>query len=223
MRFYLKHIGGARRSGSSISGMTLVEVMVALSLMLMVLAAIVAANLIGLKENAFLSSKAGASNTSRRAVNTMLSDIRMAKGYEIGNAATTNYTTLVAITNGFIQGTALQLYPVLIATNESIDYTKYIQYTFDLTQTNNSDGILYRYCSTNNTTTVVASNLINSLYFLSENYTGSNQWSSTYKTVIHTTLQFCEFQYPMTKVGSNYLFDYYRIDCRATPHLPDGP
>jgi hypothetical protein len=71
--------------------------------------------------------------------------------------------------------------------------------------------------------TVVASNLINSLYFTSESFNGTNQCLATYKSVIHTTLQFCEFVYPLTRVGSNYMFDYYRIDCRATPHLPDGP
>lgn len=210
--------------------MTLVEVMMAMTIMLFVLAAIVIANLIGLKENEYMSSKAGASNTSRRAVNTMLSDIRMAKGYEIGSLISTDVTTMTIVTNGLIRGSALRLFPILVSnsTNDSIDYTKYIQYSFitsvlpsgSVAPTN---GVLVRYVSTNSTQTVVASNLVNTTYFASEDYTGSNQWSSTYKGIVHTTLQFAEFQYPLTMVGSNYLFDYYRIDCRATPHLPDGP
>ncbi len=222
MRFHLKISRHHAKRNYRHSGMTLVEVMMAIVIMMFVLAAIITANLIGLKESAYMSSKAGASNTSRRAVNQMLSDIRMAKGYNIGNSSPTNFTALTG-SSGLTQGTALQLYPVLISTNESIDYTKYIQYTFDLSQTNVSNGRLWRYVSTNNTTTVIASNLINSLFFISENYAGQPNYSTTYKCVIHTTLQFCEFQYPLTMVGSNYLFDYYRIDCRATPHLPDGP
>ena len=203
--------------------MTLVEVMIAFSLMLVVMGALVAANLIGFEENQYLTAKSGASNNSRIAVNQMLNDIRMAKGYNIGTISGTDFTTFSAITSCTFQGTALQLYPILVGTNDSIDYTKFIIYAFDLSHTNVNNGMLWRYVSTNQVSYVVASNLINSLYFKSESFNGTNQFSSTYKSVIHTTLQFCEFIYPLTLVGSNQLFNYYRIDCRATPHLPDGP
>jgi len=203
--------------------MTLVEVMIASTLMVLVLAAILAANYIGLRENQLMASMGGASNTSRYAVNDLLNDIRMAKGYQIGNVSGTNFSGFTTITNAMLRGTALILYPILISTNESIDYTKYILYSFDLTYSNNNDSQLWRYVSTNQTSAVMASNLINTLYFTSENFYGTVQINQTYKSVIHTTLQFCEYQYPLTKVGSNYLFDSYYIDCRATPHLPDGP
>jgi type II secretory pathway pseudopilin PulG len=202
---------------------TLVEMMSAVAIMLFVLATLLAANLIGIRESQYLTAKAGASNSSRMAINQMLSDIRMAKGYSIGNITSGSYTSFVPITNGTYQGSSVQLYPILVSTNDSIDYTKYILYTFDSTFASNHDGVLIRYCSTNAYTSIVASNLINTLYFKSESFNGTNQYSSTYKSVIHTTLQFCEFTYPLTMVGSNYMFDYYRIDCRATPHLPDGP
>jgi hypothetical protein len=205
------------------SGMTLVEMVIATFLMVLVLGSLVAANLIGFQENQYLVAKAGATNTGRNAVNRMLDDIRMAKGYAIGTISGTNFTSFSSVTNGFYQGTALQLYPILVSTNDSIDYTKYILYAFDLSQTNVSNGRLWRYASTNQVSSIVASNLINTLFFSSESYGGANQYLPTYKNVIHTTLQFCEFVYPLTKVGSNYLFQYYRIDCRATPHLPDGP
>jgi len=206
-----------------VSAMTLVEMMVAMALMLVVLGALVAANLIGLRESQFLSAKAGASNTSRIAVNDMLTDIRMAKGYAIGNLSSSSYTSFAAVTNGIYRGASLQLYPILVSTNDSIDYSKYILYTFDSTFASNNDGVLIRYVSTNGVSSIVASNLIAPLQFASESFNGTNQCLATYKSVIHTTLQFCEFSYPLTKVGSNYMFDYYRIDCRATPHLPDGP
>ena len=41
--------------------------------------------------------------------------------------------------------------------------------------------------------------------------------------MIHTSLQFAEFQYPLTKVGTNYFYDYYKMEFRFTPHVPDGP
>jgi type II secretory pathway pseudopilin PulG len=223
MRIFPRQIDPTARQQSRLAGMTLVEVVIALSLMLVVMGALLAANLIGIQENQYLVAKAGATNISRNAVNRMLNDIRMAKGFAIGTISGTNFTSFSPITNGLYQGTALELYPILISTNDSIDYTKYILYSYDLSQTNVSNGQLWRYVSTNQVSSIVASNLINSFVFASENYTGTNQYLPTYKNVIHTTLQFCEFVYPLTRVGSNEVFEYYRIDCRATPHLPDGP
>lgn len=223
MKMYFLQVDRACRRNRRLSGMTLVEVTIAFGLMVVVLGAIIAANLIGFQENQYLSAKAGATNISRYSVDQMLNDIRMAKGYAIGTISGTNFTSFSAITNGTFQGTALQLYPILVSTNDSIDYTKYILYAFDLSQTNVSNGMLWRYTSTNQLTLCVASNLINTLFFKSECYNGTNQCLATYKSVIHTTLQFCEFVYPLTLVNSNNIFEYYRIDCRATPHLPDGP
>ena len=223
MKLYLhdKDLSGPQKC--RFSGFTLLELTIAMSLMVLVLGALMAANYIGLEENQYLAAKAGATNTSRRGVNQMLDDIRMAKGYAVGTISGTNFTTFSAITNGTFRGVALQLYPILVGTNDSIDYTKFVLYAFDLSQTNVSNGRLWRYTSTNQISTIVASNLISTLFFSSENYNGTNQCLSTYKSVIHTTLQFCEFIYPLTLVGSNQLFQYYRMDCRATPHLPDGP
>jgi prepilin-type N-terminal cleavage/methylation domain-containing protein len=223
MKLSSNHPGNLCQRSRRHAGFTLMEVMIAMSLMILILGGLFLVNQIGLSENQYMASKAGASNTSRYAVDQLISDIHSAKGYEVGSVVNTNLFSFTPITNGLIQGTGLILYPVLISTNESIDYTKYVLYSFDTSESNVSNGKLWRYVSTNASSEIMASNLISSMYFSSENYAGSNQWSSTYKGVIHTTLQFCEFQYPLTMVGSNDVFDYYRIDCRATPHLPDGP
>ena len=43
------------------------------------------------------------------------------------------------------------------------------------------------------------------------------------KYVIHFALDFVEYQYPLTKVGTNgFLYDRYVVDFRATPHVPGG-
>jgi hypothetical protein len=82
---------------------------------------------------------------------------------------------------------------------------------------------LWFYNSTNGAYRIAISNLIAPLYFTAENYQGNTQTVREFKSVIHATFQYSQFQYPLTKVGSNCIFDYYRIDLRATPHLPDGP
>lgn len=222
------HKRGTRPVAGAASGITLIEVMVATGLSLLVITfGILSANYIGMREDQLIESEAGASDTSREAVNQFLQDIRTAKGYLIGSLTNTSPASFAAVADGQSQsGTALMLYPIVIAANQNIDTTKYILYYYDLSNTNNSDGHLVCYNNTNNadpTTTIIASNLIGTFTFTSEDYSNIVQVDRTYKGVVHTTLQYCEFQYPLTKVGSNYLYDYYRIDCRATPHLPDGP
>jgi hypothetical protein len=200
-------------------GMTMVEMMFTFLLMGVVIAGVLSANFLGLREGRLMESKAGASDAARRYVNQMLYDIRSAKGFDIGTMSGTNFT---AITNGNVQGPGLKLFMVAVSTNQVVDATRYILYWFDPSQTNTGNGLLWRLNSTNGTSAIIISNLINTLYFTSEDYLGNTQAVRTYKGVVHATLQFSQFQYPLTPIGSNGLFDYYRIDCRATPHIPDG-
>ena len=197
------------------------EMMIVSFVMLWVIAGILSEQYIGMRQEQLMESKAGANDTARRSVSQMLADIRAAKGYDIGN--TTAGTNFMIITNGYLQGTAVRLYTAIISSNQTVDLSNYTLYYFDLSQVANNDGLLWRLTSTYPTPTIVASNLINTLYFTGEDYLGNTQTVRTYKGVIHTTLQFCQFQYPQTPIGTNGLFDYYRMDCRATPHLPDGP
>jgi type II secretory pathway pseudopilin PulG len=202
------------------AGMTLIEVMIAAALMMVIVAGVMSAHFLGLRESQLLESKAGVNDTARRAVNQLLQDIRAAKGYDIGTMSGTNFTL---ITNGILQGAGLKLYSVVISTNQAVDPNKYLIYYFDSNQLASANGMLWRMNSTNGVPAVTVSNLINTLYFTSEDYFGRTQTVRTYKGVIHATLDFCQFQYPLVAVGSNGLYDTYRIDCRATPHLPDGP
>ena len=202
------------------AGMTLIEVMIAAALMMVIVAGVMSAHFLGLRESQLLESKAGVNDTARRAVNQLLQDIRAAKGYDIGTMSGTNFTL---ITNGILQGAGLKLYSVVISTNQAVDPNKYLIYYFDSNQLASANGMLWRMNSTSGVPAVTVSNLINTLYFTSEDYFGRTQTVRTYKGVIHATLDFCQFQYPLVAVGSNGLYDTYRIDCRATPHLPDGP
>ena len=213
------------KAGRRQQGMTLVEVMVASALMVIVIGGLMSANIVGLQQDQLVESMAGANDTSRNAVNMMLEDIRLAKGYNVGTYS--SGSSFSACTNGTAQqGTAVLLYPIVNSTNQAVDTTRSILYYFDLSDSANNDGRLWRTSNIPGDTSsglLIASNLINTLYFTSETFLGATQFNTTYKGVVHTTLQFCEYQYPLTKVGSNCLYQYYRMDCRATPHLPDGP
>jgi hypothetical protein len=182
----------------------------------MVIMALLSAHLMGLRLDQLVESKAGASDSSRRTLNKLPMDIRSSKMWNIGNISGTNVVNVVG--GQAQQGTALQLY-------QTASGSQYILYYFDLSGSNNSNGKLMRTVSTNWNPVVIASNLINTLYFRGEDYNGNvstlDGTSKAYKTVIHTTLQFCQFLYPLTPVGSNGLYDYYKLEFKATPHLPE--
>lgn len=195
---------------------TLIEAMFASGTLIILIIALLSAHLMGLRLDQVVESKAGASDSSRRALNQLPTDIRSSKMWSIGNISG---TTVTVISGGTAQqGTALELF-------QSTNGSQYILYYFDTSDSANSDGKLMRTTSTNWSPVVIASNLINTLYFTAENYNGviaTNQGNSTaYKNIIHTTLQFCQFEYPLTQVGTNGLYDYYKMDFKATPHLPE--
>jgi hypothetical protein len=207
------------RSRRRLAASTLVEMMFASAILVMVIAAMLTAHMIGLREYQLVDSKSGSSDTSRTVLNKLPTDIRSAKMWAIGNGGSNSFS---AIANGSTQqGTALRLFST---TNNS---TPYIQYYFDLSGSNSSNGKLMRYSSSNSTPVCLASNLVNWLgggySFAAENYSGTVTTDATaYKNIIHTRIQFCKFLYPVTDVGgSNALYDYYKIEFRATPHLPE--
>jgi hypothetical protein len=200
------------------AGHTLIEGMFATAIMVILIMALMSAHLLGLRQSQLVESKAGASDSSRRTLNQLTTDIRRSKMWFIGSLSGSTFTH---IPNGSgQQGTALQL--ILTATNDS---KSTIYYYFDLSDSNNSNGKLMCNATTNWNPVCLTSNLINTLYFRAENYNEvlqTNEGSGhAYKNVIHTTLQFKQFQYPLTQVGSNCLYDFYQLDFMATPHLPE--
>jgi len=211
-----------RRPGTDrrLAGYTLVEVMFASTISVMVVMAIIVANLMGLCEDQLVESKEGASDTSRRVLNQLPVDIKSCKMWLIGNYSGSTFTSIA--NSAAQQGPALQLF-------ETTNGSSYVIYYFDLSQATNNNGLLKRLTSSNSTPVILASNLVNWLgngySFTAENYSGvvaTNQGSSkAYKNVIHAVLQFCEFQFPLTQVGTNGLYDYYKLEFRATPHLPE--
>ncbi len=195
---------------------TLIEGMFASTLLVVIIAALVSAHLVGLRLDQLVESKAGASDSSRRVLNQLPADIRAAKMWDIGNISGTEVTEIPGGTAQ--QGTALQLF-------ETTNGSQYVLYYFDTSGLADNNGKLMRTSSTNWNPVVIASYLINTLCFSAENYDGivaTNEGNSkAYKNVIHTTLQFCQFLYPLTQVGTNRLYDYYKIEFMATPHLPE--
>jgi Tfp pilus assembly protein PilV len=202
-------------------GSTLLEAMFAVAIMSMVILALVTAQIAGMYEDQLVESKGGASDSSRRALQQFPTDVRGSKMWTIGFVTGTNLATFTSVsTNGTQQGNAIELF---LTTNLS----QYILYYYNSNTAVNSDEQLIRTSSTNLSQNIapiiLASNLIGGPCFTATDYNGNVQTNNqnSYKSIIHTTLQFCEFQYPLTAVGTNALYDYFRMDFQVTPHLPE--
>jgi hypothetical protein len=217
MIFYVHH-AGRRRPVRRMAASTLIEAIFATSILVVVVMALMSAHLIGLREDQWVESKAGASDTSRRLLNQLPVDIRSAKMWFLGTVSGSTFT----INTNSSSGTAIELCETTNGSTATVYY-------FDLSNASNNDAHLLRTVSTNWNPVVVCSNLVNWLGngfgFYLEDYNGNPttnvENSTSYKRIIHVNLQFCQFQYPLTPVGTNGLYDYYKMEFRVTPHLPE--
>ena len=221
MKLFVAHPGRVRLPARQSQGMSLVEVMIATGLMLScIIGGLIAVNMMGLRYERLLESKAGASDSARRNINQLKNDIYGAKGWQIGTWSNNTFTA-IAVGN-YQQGPALIIYPLIVNSNQIVDLSQFTLYYFDSSDIANDNGCL-RYLNTvTSDSRIIVSNLIAPLYFTAESYDGSTQTVRQFKGVIHSTFQYSQFQYPLTQVNSNTIFNSYRMDVRATPHLPDG-
>jgi hypothetical protein len=208
--------------------MSLAELMTSLSIFGLILGALLATNMFGMRQDELTNSKLGANDKSRVCFNLILDEIRSSKNIQIGNGY---YTNFVALTNGQLQaGPSLQIIP---STNTSLC----IYYWFDT-----NAGALWRAAYSNSpgsspvlfgSTNIVTQYLTNvtsqwlsaSMMFRAMDYTGTTNLTVdptnyNYNYVVSILMQFYQYQYPMTTVGSNYLFNYYQLTYSATRRSP---
>src|ERR1017187_6588680 len=168
-----QRIAGGTRAWRGLA-FTLAEMMIAMAVFSLMIVALIYANLFGLRQDELVESKLGASSSSRRGFDQLLTDIRSAKVWNLGNGS---FTTFTQITNDVVQkATALQI-------SLTTDTNQYIRYWFD---TNN-----FQLCHMHSgaTNIIIAKNLTNSFYFYGEDFQGNVQTNLTKKYVIHVTMQ----------------------------------
>ena len=154
-----------------------------------------------------MASKLGASESSRRSFDLLTSDIRSAKIWSVGNGNDDSYKPCGNGTNQ--HGNAIQLH----STTDTNSYTRYF---FDTTSRR-----LCRALSGRTTYTILAENLTNVMDFRAEKYDGTLAQDLQFKYVIVTTMEFAQYQYPLTRVGPNYYYNYYRMQFKTASHCPN--
>jgi prepilin-type N-terminal cleavage/methylation domain-containing protein len=202
-----KHAAGKRAQRQA--GLTLPEMMVASAVFSLTVVGFVYCQLFGMRHDQLVNSKIGASENGRLSFNQLANDIRAAKIWQIGNGNLSSFTGIPLGTNQ--QGNALKL-------SMTTDTNQYYLYYF-----NTNKCWLLRGHSGSTNVTCLAEHLTNTMYFQAQNYHGDKQTDLTHKGVINVVMQFCQYQYPITKVGPGYFYDYYKMELRVTPHTPDGP
>jgi hypothetical protein len=191
------------------AGLTLSETMVATGVFSLTVLGFVYCQMFGMRQDQLVNSKIGASELARMSFNQLANDVRAAKIWQIGNGDLTSFTGIPLGTSQ--RGNAVKL-------SMTTDTNQYYLYYFDT-----NAHLLYRSHSGSLAKTCLAQFLTNTYYFEAQNYRGEAQTDLTHKGVINVVMQFQQYQYPLTKVGPGYFYDYYKIELRLTPHVPDGP
>ena len=202
-----KSSAGAQRTRRT-AGLTLPEMMVATAVFGFAVMGFVYCQLFGMRQDQLVNSKIVASEQARLSFNDLANDIRSAKIWAVGNGNLSAFTPLPMGTNQ--QGTALRL-------SMTTDTNQFYVYYFDT-----NACTLIRGHSGSGTTKVLARYLTNTMYFQAQRYNGQIQTDLNHKGVIDVVMQFCQYQYPITRIGPGNYYDYYKMELRLTPHAPDG-
>ena len=180
---------------------TLTEMMVTGALALLVLAGTLTGHLVGARMFQFTSTKLGGNDDARSAIARLTQDIRAAKLVRIGTGDATSFTPCGP--NALQQGNSIQVYPT-IATNNYIRYFR------------GTDDRLRRMTNGAPSTLVLAHYITNNIVFAAENFNGAICTNAENNRVIGLTMQFYQIQYPVIKLGTNALYDFYQVRTKVT-------
>src|ERR1017187_8557342 len=206
--------------GRRAQAFTLAEMMISVFIFVFMVLGVIYVWMFAMRYDELSCSKLGASDKSRMSFDILTSDIRAAKWWKVGTGNDTSFTACVNATNQV--GNALKL-----SSSGDTNSPAYIIYYFDTAACQ-----LCRLSNGVPTIKIIAQSLTNSgtlgngttntsMSFYAENYDGTRAMDWQYKYAIVTTMEFCQYQYPLTKVGPGYYYNYYRIQIKAASHCPN--
>lgn len=195
------------------AGFTLAEMLISMGIFSLLVLGMVASQIYGMRVYTIAATKLVATAGARAVVNDLRDQIREANTVYIGNVSS-DWTTYVDITNGYQQGNAVEIYPT---TNSVSPYL--ICYLDTTTSTNR----LMLYSSSLGTTQDLTDYITNTLIFDAEDLYGNILTNNQNNRVIHMTLQFSQWEYPIARIGSTNFnsYDYYQLRTRATRRAID--
>jgi Tfp pilus assembly protein PilW len=203
-----------------IQAFTLAEMMISVFIFVFMVLGVIYVWMFGMRYDELTCSKLGASDKSRMSFDQLTSDIRAAKWWKVGSGSGTNFTLCGNATNQI--GNALKL-----SSSGDTNSSAYVIYWFDTTacqlcrQSNGLPTIKIMAQSLTNTGVLGNGTTNTSMTFYAEKFDGTRALDWQYKYAIVTTMEFCQYQYPMTRVGPGYYYNYYRIQLKVVSHCPN--
>jgi hypothetical protein len=205
------HRASAPKTG--VSAFTIVEMVVVSGILALVVLWMVELQIFALRIYTLAATKLTATAGGRDALGKMRDSIRSANTAYVGTYDPTNGAGFIRASNSALQiGNALQL-GYLDANNIVTNYTIFYR---DPTRPSNV------VCSVRNGVVDVLAKYVTNYYvFEAEDYQGNRLTNSDAylnNTVIHVTMQFYQWEYPIGFVGGNAIdaYDFYRLTTRVT-------
>ena len=181
---------------------TLPEIMTAMAIFSLVVVAMVSIQIFGMRMYRISETKLAATANGRKALNQIRNDIRTAKIVTVGNGNQSGFTNISDNTAQI--GNAIQVYPTTNLNN-------YARYYLDA-----NANSLKRFNSLNQEVEVIAEYITNRLVFQAEDYRGNALTNHQNNRVIRILVEFYQWEYPVAYAGNGGMYDYYRLQTRAT-------
>jgi prepilin-type N-terminal cleavage/methylation domain-containing protein len=195
-------------------GFTLPEMMITVMIFSFVVLAVLGLQIFSMRVYTLGATMVSATTSGRQTMNYIRDQIRAAKNVYVGTINTTNGSTFAQVPNGSPQqGNALEI----TLTNSA--GTNFIVYFQDPASTN-----ICTYSNSvatglnNSALTILAKNVTNYYCFLAEDYSGNTLTNYVNTPVIHVTMQFCQWEYPIGVIGgnANNSYDFYSLNARVS-------
>jgi hypothetical protein len=190
------------------SGFSLTEFILASGITVIMLGGVIYTHIMGQNLHHWSMTKVGANDQSREVLFRLQDEIRAAKNVQIGYFTNAQFRTP---TLGQRQvGQTLRIFP----TTNDANYVQYRLASF-------STGMQLRRAEISGSGRTggrtVATHLTNNpAMFAFEDFWGTPLTELSANRIVAVTLDFKQFQYPITQVGSNYYYDYYRLQTRIS-------
>lgn len=190
------------RCGTASRAFTLTELLVTMSVFMLLMAGLMAAQLTGMKMRRIAETKLSATATGRHALNQIRNEIRTAKLLSVGTGNSASFVVAPDLTPQ--TGNALQ---ICATTNKN----NFVRYYLDA-----SAQSLMRVTSADPTPEVVAPYVTNQIVFAAEDFRGNTLTNSQNNRVIRMVLELYKWEFPIATAGNGGLYDYFRLQTRMT-------
>ncbi|HEV2327468.1 MAG TPA: type II secretion system protein [Verrucomicrobiae bacterium] len=189
------------------AGFSLLEMVLVAGIFAILVTWMVSSQLYGMRVYTIAETKLVATAGARQVISSLRDQIREANSVYVGNCSS-SWKTYADVTNGLMQGNALEIYPTA-STNPFL-----ICYLDSTTGTNR----LMLYNSGLGMTNDLCDYITNQLVFDAEDAYGNILTSNVDNRVIGITMQLSQWEYPIARMGNtnfNY-YNFYQLRTRAT-------